>query len=816
MVKNRIIYRKIARGIILVLLFCAAASAGEEAPFRLILPEGLAGYAENRIAVEAPEAGTLQIKVMDEYETFRVMEEKIPYGNSEVIWDGLGWNEERLNRKRYTFLAELQGESGQFYSFTAQKELEPAHQALLFALPSADKLYLAEAGDWFVEFKMIQDGELRLDFYPESEDTPLFTLHRAFPGGRINSCSLTAFFGSSLLQAGVYRVTCSAGGSPEYDKTFRLEIREGARSRQVILPTGPVLPERGATDKEIWEMMRKPSVVVDIGPTSHQKVYTDPDNRSKVLGTLHGQTQSLEVFDIRGDWTRIGAWNHESADYMEGWVPTKVLKVEEPQGDYGLLLDKKDQTLTLYYQGQAVDTLLVSTGRMEKNQLYQETAAGSFLTDLHRADFSTNGLKYDFVIRYDGGNLLHQLPYAWGEGKKDYKAGEIYLGTKASHACVRIQAKPGEGGVNAYWLWTHLPYHTRVLILDDPEERAAERIVLEGRTPVLFSVEGTEDWTVAAEEISKPGEGEYAVLTFGGDAVIGGRESYYGMAEGMPEYLKQFGTEYPFDRLKTIFSADDWTSVNLECVLKDDALEEDQTKSWRFRGLMSYADTLPAASVEMVNIANNHTMDYGESGYASTLKALEGRAVYCGNENNLVAEIRGHLFGFGGCRETTYLNDPEVIERDIRKLRELGAEFVIYQCHWGTEYSENHNKLQEAMARRCARAGADLVIGHHPHVVQGIALIGEMPVVYSLGNLVFGGTLRLQNYDGLMVQAYFPLDGTTKVPTLKLIPVLSSSEAARRRNDYQPMEAQGEDRLRILRAIQKDTAFRLEDYALLP
>ena len=148
-------------------------------------------------------------------------------------------------------------------------------------------------------------------------------------------------------------------------------------------------------------------------------------------------------------------------------------------------------------------------------------------------------------------------------------------------------------------------------------------------------------------------------------------------------------------------------------------------------------------------------------------------------------------------------------------MREAGAEFVIYQCHWGTEYESQHNVLQESMARACQRAGADLVIGHHPHVVQGIDFIDGMPVIYSLGNLVFGGTLKLQTYDGLLLQAYFPLTGEKKQPTLKLIPILTSSQAENRINDYQPTPAEGMNAKRILQTVQKDTAFRLSDELLI-
>ena len=174
-------------------------------------------------------------------------------------------------------------------------------------------------------------------------------------------------------------------------------------------------------------------------------------------------------------------------------------------------------------------------------------------------------------------------------------------------------------------------------------------------------------------------------------------------------------------------------------------------------------------------------------------------------------EIRGVRIGFGGCRETTYKADPDIIARDIAEMKEQGAEFIIYQCHWGTEYDGHHNVLQEAMARACRRAGASLVIGHHPHVVQGIDWIGDMPVIYSLGNLMFGGTYPLTTYDALLAQVrIYPLREENRLE-ISLIPVLTSSSASAGKNDYQPVIAMDEDALRILRKVQKDTGFLLTE-----
>jgi hypothetical protein len=228
------------------------------------------------------------------------------------------------------------------------------------------------------------------------------------------------------------------------------------------------MPSEDDDTAEIWRKMMLPSVVVDIGFHQHQKIYEQPNKKSKSLGTVHGQTQALKILELIENWALIGAWNHETGAYVEGWVPSESLKIEKPQTEYGLLFNKKMQSLTVFYHGEVFDTLQISTGLGEKEKLYQETSAGSFLTGYHRSSFSSNGKKFDYVIQYDGGNMIHQIPYYWGNGKKNFSAGSEQLGSKASHGCIRIQAEPSnKEGINAYWLWTHIPYHTRVVILDN-------------------------------------------------------------------------------------------------------------------------------------------------------------------------------------------------------------------------------------------------------------------------------------------------------------------------------------------------------------
>ena len=452
--------------------------------------------------------------------------------------------------------------------------------------------------------------------------------------------------------------------------------------------------------------------------------------------------------------------------------------------------------MIVYYKGDRIETLLVSTGRMDPGKIDRETSAGCFLSGLHRVDFSTQGLRYDFVSQYDVGKLLHQIPYS-SDGRKDFAQGKAYLGSKASHACIRIQDEPGEqNGLNAYWLWTHLPYRTRIIILDDPEERAAEKARLSGSSPVN------------AYESMFAGQNDpenVIVLTFGGDIF----PVYTEDSNGFDAVLKEKGPGYYFERLQEIFGKDDLTCVSLGCALKEDPSGEDPYRKTRWRGVPPYAEIFKKGSVEMVSLGNDHLYDFSQSGYASTVDALENKVFWTGKDHRQTAGIKGCIFGFSTISQQDYLADTKVIGREIRSLRDAGCDYVIIQCHWGNEGDGKHGKLQEAMARTCAREGADLVIGYQPYAVQGIFQIEGMPVIWSLGCLLRDNSVRQKTYDALAVQVLFDSGNKEKKPVIRLIPLQSSSSAAEGKNDYRPVPAEKEDSGHIMNLIQTDTGFRI-------
>ena len=785
---------------LLMIAVCPVApAAAEEELFSVQRIGQMISNRENAFSVQAPEDGLFSVTIRDDYYTYRVLQAEVPRGTSRVEWDGCGYHSERLQTQYYTFDFSLHGNSGTDYFFSFRSPIVSNDQYLQFVLPSGEEAFLGAPADWFIELKAVRDGKINFDFTPEDPSLLALSVQKPVHAGRVEHYTLGNLFGNRKSDPGIYTVAVYEVSKPEQTISFPLTVKTGNPEKEPIPLTGDIMPSAEDDDSTIWNAMMQPSVVIDAPFNKSIPVYAEADKNSDSLGTLHGATQCLSVLEMDETWAKVGAWNHESADYIEGWIPAHQLKVDYPNKDYGLLVNKKEQTLTVFYQGQRLETVLISTGHMDQNKFIRETAAGTFLTGLHRVDFSMQGSRYDYVIQYDGGNLLHQIPYS-SAGKKDFTWGKAYLGSKASHACIRVQDYPGpRSGINAYWIWTHIPYHTKLIILDDPEEREKTKAILSGTTPVITDPE------LRILDTAPEKDENTVILTFGGNVVLGNTEGSFYSANSLCTLIEQSGKGYPFSGLKDIFLKDDMTCINLESTLKEDNNGPDKYRNTRFRGLPEYAAIFPENSVEMVCLAGEHVYDYRQEGFSSTVRAVGENAMYIGYGHTAVVQMKNHTFGFGACSEEKYLADPEIIRKEIQELRDNGCEYVIYQCHWGNEEDEYHSKLQEAMARACERAGADLLIGHHPGKIQGIDCIQGMPVVYSLGNLIPAGASKIKTFDTLLVQAVFDLNGNHKTPALYLIPVLSSSQSADRINNCHPVPAGEGDRNRILKTVQKDT-----------
>jgi poly-gamma-glutamate synthesis protein (capsule biosynthesis protein) len=233
---------------------------------------------------------------------------------------------------------------------------------------------------------------------------------------------------------------------------------------------------------------------------------------------------------------------------------------------------------------------------------------------------------------------------------------------------------------------------------------------------------------------------------------------------GVRKVIEQNDVNYPFEDIDEIINKNDLALFNLECPLSHAEDGFPINKRYSFRADPEYAKGLKFAGFNIATIANNHTIDYGKSGFLKTMEVLEEHSIYSiggGEDQNLafqplLVEKKGEAFAFFGHLEfllegTTFNKDQPYpafgqIDRlcsDIQKLNSH-IDHIIVTFHWGQENVAIPTKRQISYAHKVIDAGADLVIGHHPHILQSIATYKNKLILYSLGNFVFDNSDKLQ------------------------------------------------------------------------
>lgn len=295
-------------------------------------------------------------------------------------------------------------------------------------------------------------------------------------------------------------------------------------------------------------------------------------------------------------------------------------------------------------------------------------------------------------------------------------------------------------------------------------------------------------------------------MTFLGDCTLGGEEKARGSRLGFGQRIAENGLSFPLHNMARLTASDDLTVVNLECVLTDRSLPKVE-KEYNFSGPTAYTEILSSAGVECVTLANNHSHDYGDAGYADTKAALEAAGIcWFGTDAPAVwISDDGLMVGFVGVSWSLTGNRYKQYLRQVDRLKQAGCSAVITVMHVGTEYSyDPPDRHQEQVVSRAVENGSCLVIGHHPHVVQGVDVIGGVPVVYSLGNCSFGGTTHAKDSDALAVQAVLSFeDGRLTEIALHFHPISITSDE--RYNNYAPRFLEGNDAERVLEKMRRST-----------
>lgn len=316
-------------------------------------------------------------------------------------------------------------------------------------------------------------------------------------------------------------------------------------------------------------------------------------------------------------------------------------------------------------------------------------------------------------------------------------------------------------------------------------------------------------------EGSRPNRtGKDVVVLFGGDTAL---------TDAATPTLKEFGYEYPFAATVDLLRDSDLTIVNLETVVSATAPVFPLYKRFIYRTDRAALHALKWAGIDAVTLGNNHTMDYGAVGLVHTLRNLDRVGIASFGAGRTAQEARrGVVFELGGVRVglLSYLEDSlmsSVYERsfawgpdpgcarlealqarqDIARMRRY-ADVIIVAVHWGRTYT-GVTTLQRFYGRFLIDAGADAVVGHHPHVAHPIALHRGKPIIYSLGNYAFGTIGHDELRYGLLARLTVRRRRLSRV---ELIPLLVQNRLVQ----FKPEPLIGEEARVVLQQLTRDSA----------
>lgn len=279
-----------------------------------------------------------------------------------------------------------------------------------------------------------------------------------------------------------------------------------------------------------------------------------------------------------------------------------------------------------------------------------------------------------------------------------------------------------------------------------------------------------------AKSFGKHAEEQKAVhLLAGGDFCLGMRS--------LESIIEREGMPFLLHHLASTLQQADYILVNLECPVTEHTIQVKKEFTFKMKpSYLAYGEEFPF----LFSLANNHIGDYGRKGMLDTFAALEAYGIpYCGAGRNLeealqgcVVEKHGIKLGFlaysltiptefyaGKDKPGTLPATPSIVEEGIRRLRPM-VDALVVSFHWGTQHSHYPTMIQQNMAHLAADAGADIILGHHPHVLQGIELYGGKVSAYSLGNFLF----RLgREKESMLLEFEVQKEGITEVTIIPLI-----------------------------------------------
>lgn len=267
---------------------------------------------------------------------------------------------------------------------------------------------------------------------------------------------------------------------------------------------------------------------------------------------------------------------------------------------------------------------------------------------------------------------------------------------------------------------------------------------------------------------------------------------------------------FAFEHVTPHFKRAELVFGNLECTLSEAGVRPKDYHSIQMRGHEAYLAGLTGAQFGVLNVANNHSLQHGRKPFQETVAKLNAAGIAAAGVNNgdyrhcreVFVEKNGLKIGFLGysLRPRQYFTEEPLyaeglrdqMVEDVRRTR-AAADAVVVSVHWGDEFIDRPSPEEIGIAHDVMDAGADLIIGHHPHVLRGVEKYGRGYIVYSLGNFVCDMLWDSSLRETAIVQCRLTADGVTD---FSLLPV-------RINDNYQPEVLDGEPARALLARIQK-------------
>lgn len=353
--------------------------------------------------------------------------------------------------------------------------------------------------------------------------------------------------------------------------------------------------------------------------------------------------------------------------------------------------------------------------------------------------------------------------------------------------------------MRAKWKWCVLFLITALLLAGCKEKEEEREPEEEKEIPTL----------VIEVPQNKPEVTEITISAVGDITLGTNQKTSYGGS--FDEYYDKYGADYFMKHVRDVFAADDFTIGNLEGTLTTST--NMRNKQWNHKGKPEYVSILTDASFEAVALGNNHIMDYQAEGVKDTISNVEnagltyGISSEWGDHYGLYETEKGIKIGFVSVNE--YYEEKKVykfLEEGIATLREEGADLVIAFMHWGGDKIHTLEANQYEMGRWCIDQGYDVVLGCHPHVLQGIECYKGKYIVYSMGNFCYGGSKNPAEKESMIWQQTFTfVNGELEEESVaKVIPCRLSSVTDK--NDYCPVILTGSEAQKVIDNLNKYSA----------